>query len=42
VSFLSNVEAGRGFGVTSCVTALILDRASIVWQGSFRDSACYI
>lgn len=41
VSFLSNVEAGRGFGVTGCETTFILDRAGIVRQGSFRGSACY-
>jgi hypothetical protein len=41
VSFLSNVEAGRGFGVSGCETTFILDRAAIVRQGSFRGSACY-
>jgi len=41
VSFLSNVEAGRGYGVTGCETTFILDRAAIVRQGSFRGSACY-
>ena len=41
VSFLSNVEAGRGFGVSGCETTFILDRAAIVRQGSFRGGACY-
>ena len=41
VSFLSNVQGGRGFGVTGCETTFILDRGGVVRQGSFRGDACY-
>ena len=41
VSFFTNVEAGRGFGVSGCETTFILDRAAIVRQGSFKGTACY-
>ncbi|HYZ34276.1 MAG TPA: hypothetical protein VE684_18560 [Crenalkalicoccus sp.] len=41
VSFLSNVRAGVGLGITGCETTFILDRASIVRQASFRGDACY-
>ncbi|WP_431268070.1 hypothetical protein [Dankookia sp. P2] len=41
VSFLSNVQSGRGFGVTGCETTFILDRGGIVRQATFRGDACY-
>jgi hypothetical protein len=46
VSFLSNVQSGRGFGgggfgVAACETSFILDRAGTVRQASYRGEACY-
>ena len=41
VSFLSNVQSGRGFGVTGCETNFMLDRGGIVRQATFRGDACY-
>src|SRR4051812_7957856 len=41
VSFLSNVQGGRGFGVAGCETTFILDKAGIVREASFRGDACY-
>src|SRR4051812_21582324 len=41
VSFLGNVQSGRGFGVTACETSFILDRTGIVREASYRGDACY-
>jgi hypothetical protein len=41
VSFLTNVQSGRGFGVAGCETSFILDRGGMVHQASFRGEACY-
>jgi hypothetical protein len=41
VSFLGNVQSGRGFGVTACETSFILDRSGIVREASYRGEACY-
>jgi hypothetical protein len=41
VSFLTNVQSGRGFGVAGCETSFILDRGGMVRQASFRGEACY-
>ena len=41
VSFVSNVRAGGGFGVTGCETTFMLDRSGIVRQAGFRGDACY-
>jgi hypothetical protein len=46
VSFLSNVQSGRGFGgggfgVAACETSFILDRAGTVREASYRGEACY-
>ena len=41
VSFLTNVQSGRGFGVAGCETSFILGRDGMVRQASFRGDACY-
>jgi hypothetical protein len=41
VSFVTNVQGGRGFGVAGCETSFILDRGGTVRQASFRGDACY-
>lgn len=41
VSYLTNVQGGRGFGVAGCETSFILDRGGTVRQASFRGDACY-
>jgi hypothetical protein len=41
VSYLSNVQSGRGFGVTGCETSFILDRGGTVRQASFRGEGCF-
>ena len=46
VSFLSNVQSGRGFGgggfgIAACETSFILDRAGTVREASYRGEACY-
>jgi len=41
VSFITNVQGGRGFGVAGCETSFILDRGGMVRQASFRGEACY-
>jgi hypothetical protein len=41
VSFLTNVQGGRGFGVAGCETSFILDRGGTVRQANFRGDACY-
>ena len=42
VSFLTNVQSGRGFGVAGCETSFILDRGGTVRQASFRGDACFV
>jgi hypothetical protein len=42
VSYLSNVQNQRGFGVTGCETSFILDRGGTVRQASFRGDACFV
>jgi hypothetical protein len=41
VSYLTNVQGGRGFGVAGCETSFILDRGGTVRQANFRGDACY-
>ena len=41
VSYLTNVQSGRGFGVEGCETSFILDRGGTVRQASFRGDACF-